>query len=70
MIFGVKIEGKLAPVTSKLSYGQADALAAFLEPFRNASIIMRAFQGTGVSRFDPTFAVWGPRAYLREGASR
>jgi hypothetical protein len=34
--FGVKIEGKLTPVTMKLSYEQANALAALLEPFRNA----------------------------------
>jgi hypothetical protein len=36
VIFGVKIEGKLTPVTIKLSYEQANALAALLEPFRNA----------------------------------
>ena len=33
--FGVKIEGKLTPVTMRLSFEQANALAALLEPFRN-----------------------------------
>ena len=32
---GVKIEGKLTPVTMRLSFEQANALAALLEPFRN-----------------------------------
>jgi hypothetical protein len=36
VILGTKIEGKLTPVTIKLSYEQAGALAALLEPFRNA----------------------------------
>jgi hypothetical protein len=34
MILGTKIEGKLIPVTIKLSYDQAEALADLLEPFR------------------------------------
>jgi hypothetical protein len=33
VILGTKIEGKLTPVTIKLSYEQAGALAALLEPF-------------------------------------
>ncbi len=36
VILGVKIEGKLIPVTIKLSYEQADALAVLLAPFRKA----------------------------------
>jgi hypothetical protein len=36
VILGVKIEGKLTPVTIRLSYEQADALAALLEPFGKA----------------------------------
>jgi hypothetical protein len=35
VIFGVKIEGKLTPVTIKLDYEQADALVTLFEPFRN-----------------------------------
>jgi hypothetical protein len=34
VIFGVKIEGKLVPVTVKLSYEQANALGELLDPFR------------------------------------
>jgi hypothetical protein len=34
VIFGVKIRGKITPITVELSYEQADALAALLEPFR------------------------------------
>ena len=34
VILGTKIEGKLTPVTIKLSYGLAATLAYLLEPFR------------------------------------
>ena len=34
VILGTEIEGKLTPVTIKLSYGQAETLADLLEPFR------------------------------------
>ena len=34
IILGTKIEGNLIPVTIKLSYEQAEALADLLEPFR------------------------------------
>jgi hypothetical protein len=34
VIFVTKIEGTLTPVTIKLSYEQAEALAGLLEPFR------------------------------------
>jgi len=34
VILGTKIEGKLTPVTIKLSYEQAETLADLLEPFR------------------------------------
>jgi hypothetical protein len=34
VIFGIKIEGKLVPVTVKLSYEQANALGELLDPFR------------------------------------
>ena len=34
VILATKIEGKLTPVTIKLSYEQAGALAVLLEPFR------------------------------------
>jgi hypothetical protein len=34
VILGTKIEGKLTPVTIKLSYEQAGTLAVLLEPFR------------------------------------
>jgi hypothetical protein len=33
LIFGVKIEGRVIPVTIKISYEEADALAILLEPF-------------------------------------
>jgi hypothetical protein len=36
LIFGVKIEGRVVPVTIKLSYEEADALATLLEPFRKS----------------------------------
>ena len=35
VILGVKIEGRSIPVTVKLSYEQAAALAGLLEPFTN-----------------------------------
>jgi hypothetical protein len=34
VFFGCRIEGKPTPVTVKLSYAQAAALADLLEPFR------------------------------------
>jgi hypothetical protein len=34
VILGTKIEGKLTPITIRLSYGQAAALAVLLDPFR------------------------------------
>jgi len=34
VILGTKIDGNLTPVTIKLSYGQAEASADLLEPFR------------------------------------
>jgi hypothetical protein len=34
VIFGTEIEGKLTPVTIRLSYEQAKSLAELLEPFR------------------------------------
>ena len=37
VILGTKIEGKLTPVTIKLSYEQAGALAVLLEPFRKTN---------------------------------
>jgi hypothetical protein len=36
VIFEVKIKGKSTPVTVKLNYEQAAALAAPLEPFRKS----------------------------------
>jgi len=36
VILGTKIESELTPVTIKLSYGQAKALADLLEPFRKS----------------------------------
>jgi len=36
VVLGTKIEGELTPVTIKLSYGQAKALADLLEPFRKS----------------------------------
>jgi hypothetical protein len=36
VIFEVRIEGKSTPVTVKLSYEQASALATLLEPFRKS----------------------------------
>jgi hypothetical protein len=36
LIFGVKVDGRIIPVTIKLSYEEADALATLLEPFRKA----------------------------------
>jgi hypothetical protein len=36
VIFATRVEGRLVPVTIKLDYGKADALAALLEPFRKA----------------------------------
>jgi hypothetical protein len=36
VILGTKIEGKLTPVTIRLSYGQAKALGDLLEPFRKS----------------------------------
>ena len=38
VILGTKIEGKLTPVTIKLSYEQADALAVLLEPSRKTKL--------------------------------
>ena len=47
LIFGVKIEGRVIPVTIKLSYDEADALASLLEPLpKGSSIIARAVQRT------------------------
>ena len=34
VIFATKVEGQLIPVIIRLSYGQANALAGLLEPFR------------------------------------
>jgi hypothetical protein len=34
VIFGVRIEGQLTPVTIKLDYAKANTLAALLDPFR------------------------------------
>ena len=34
VIFATKVEGQLTPVIIRLSYGQANALAVLLEPFR------------------------------------
>jgi hypothetical protein len=34
VIFATKVEGQLATVTIRLSYGQANTLAVLLEPFR------------------------------------
>jgi len=34
VIFATRVEGQLVPVTIKLDYRKADALAALLEPFR------------------------------------
>jgi hypothetical protein len=39
VIVATKIEGKLIPVTIKLSYEQADALAVLLEPFRKGQLV-------------------------------
>jgi hypothetical protein len=36
VILGTEIEGELIPVTIKLSYEQAEALADLLEPFRKS----------------------------------
>jgi hypothetical protein len=36
VIFEIKIEGQSIPVTVKLGYQQASALAALLEPFRKS----------------------------------
>ncbi len=36
VIFATRVEGQLVPVTIKLDYGKAAALAALLEPFRKA----------------------------------
>jgi hypothetical protein len=36
VILGVKIEGKLTPVTIRFSYEQADALVTLMEPFGKA----------------------------------
>jgi hypothetical protein len=36
MFLATKIEGQLTPVTIRLSYDQADALAVLLEPFRKS----------------------------------
>jgi hypothetical protein len=36
VIFATKVEGQLATVTIRWSYGQANALAVLLEPFRKA----------------------------------
>jgi hypothetical protein len=36
VVLGTKIEGELTPVTIKLSYEQAKALADLLEPFRKS----------------------------------
>jgi hypothetical protein len=36
VIFGVNIEGRVIPVTIKLSYEEADTLATLLEPFRKS----------------------------------
>ena len=36
VILGTKIEDELIPVTIKLSYEKAEALAALLEPFRKS----------------------------------
>jgi hypothetical protein len=38
VIFGIKIEGKLVPVTVKLSYEQANALGELLDPFRKDEV--------------------------------
>jgi hypothetical protein len=36
VIFGVNIEGRVIPVTIKLSHEEADTLATLLEPFRKS----------------------------------
>ena len=36
VIFATKVEGQLATVTNRWIYGQANALAILLEPFRKA----------------------------------
>jgi hypothetical protein len=36
VIFGVNIEGRVIPVTIKLSYEEVDTLATLLEPFRKS----------------------------------
>jgi hypothetical protein len=34
VIFAIRVEGQLVPVTIKLDYGKANTLARLLEPFR------------------------------------
>ena len=61
LIFGVKIEGRVIPVTIKLSYDKADALAIFGAPSERLVNHSESCPKVAVARFNLIFSFRFPR---------